>query len=105
MSKIYMLIENQVNNLLRLVMEDDYSGQIQYGPWIKSAKWVQPIVTALTTLIFLAIALSFGIYLWNYGIQPVFPGIVAKIDGLNPAQASNTYVQLIITLIAIMMFF
>jgi hypothetical protein len=105
MSKIYVLIETQVNNLLRLMMEDDYTGQIQYGPLIKGPKWVQPIVSLITTLVFLGIALTFGIYLWNYGIQPVFPGIVAKIDGANPAQASSVYLQLVITLIALMMFF
>jgi len=104
MSKIYTLIENQVNALLRVRMEDDFTGEINYGPWIKGPKWVQPFVTGITIIIFIIIFMIFGLALWNYGIQPVLPGIVAKIDGANPAQAASPYVQLMITLLAFMMF-
>ncbi len=104
MSKIYNLIENQVNILLRFVMEDDMTGQVNYGAWIKGPKEIQLAVQVITTLVFIFIALFFGLYLWNYGLQPAFPGLVARIDGSNPAQATNPYSQLILTLLAIMMF-
>lgn len=103
MSKIYKLIEEQVNILLRFVLEDDRTGQIQYGQWIKGPKWVKPAVQLLTTLVFLAVVLFFGLYLWNFGLQPAFPGLVAKIDSSNPAQAANPYTQLVLTLLAMMM--
>lgn len=103
MSKIYKLIEEQVNILLRFVLEDERTGQIQYGQWIKGPKWVKPAVQLITTLIFLAIVLFFGVYLWNFGLQPVFPGVVAKINPADPNQAANPYTQLILSLLAMMM--
>lgn len=103
MSKIYNMIESQINNLLRFKLEDDWSGEIKYNKWISGPKAVKPFVQAITTLIFLAVILTFGLYLWNTGLVPVFPGIVAPIDPTNPSQAANPYVQLILTLLALMM--
>jgi len=104
MSKIYKLIEEQVNNILRWRLEDDLTGQIQYNQWISGPKVVKPIIQLIATFIFLFVVLFFGLYLWNYGLHPAFPGVVAKIDPLNPAQAANPYTQLILTLLALMMF-
>jgi hypothetical protein len=104
MSKIYKLIEDQVNILLRFVLEDEYTGQIQYGKWISGPKWVKPFIHLITTLVFLFVVLFFGLYLWNFGLHPVFPGVVAKIDPMNPVQSSNPYSQLVLTLVALMMF-
>jgi hypothetical protein len=102
MSKIYTMIENQVNTLLEFTMVDD-SGNLQFSSLIPNPKWIKPIVQIITAVIYLAIVLFFGLYLWNFGLQPVFPGIIAKIDPANPAQAANPYTQLILTLLAIMM--
>ncbi len=104
MSKIYLLIQEQVNNLLRFVLEDNETGEIQYSSWVPGPKWVKPIIQLLTILIFLAVVLFFGLYLWNYGLQPAFPGIVAKLNPNDPNQASNPYTQLILTLLALIMF-
>ena len=103
MSRIYNMIEDQVNILLRIVLEDDQTGQINYGSWLSGPKWVKPLVTLITTVIFLLVIMSFGLYLWNYGLVPVFPGIVARIDASNPSQASNPFVQLVVTFLALMM--
>ena len=103
MSRIYNLIEDQVNILLRFVLEDDMTGQIQYGRWIRGPKWVKPAVQLITTIVFIGIILSFGLFLWNYGLHPVFPGVVARIDPSNSAQAANPYTQLVLTLLALMM--
>lgn len=104
MSKLYKLIEEQVNILLRFIMEDD-RGQIQYGKWIQGPKWVKPFIQFVTTIIFLLIILAFGLYLWNYGLHPVMPGLIARIDSNNPLQARNPYAQLVLTLLALMLIF
>ncbi len=102
MSKIYNLIESQVNTILRLVLEDDRTGQIDYG-WLGGAKYIQPLVMFITSVIFLFIILNFGLYLWNFGLAPVFPGLVAPISAANPSQASNPLIQLVITFMALML--
>ena len=104
MSKIYKLIEEQVNILLRFLLEDEKTGQVHYPAWLPGGKYIKPVVQLLTILVFLAVVLIFGVYLWNYGLQPAFPGIVARLDPMNPSQASNAYTQLVLTLIALMMF-
>jgi hypothetical protein len=103
MSKIYNLIENQVSNVIRIILEEN-DGTLTFNSLIPNAKWVNPIISIVTSLVFFTLALFFGLYLWNYGLQPAFPGIVAQINPSNPSQASNPYVQLILTLIALLMF-
>ena len=104
MSKIYTLIEGQINNILRILLVDDYTGEIQYGSWIPGPKWVSFVVSLITLFVFLAITLVFGVFLWNKGLHPVFPNVVAAIDHNNPLQASSEWVQLVLTLFALMLF-
>ena len=103
MSRIYKMIEEQVNNLLRFQLEDDLTGRIQYNQWISGPKVIKPIIQLLTTLLFLAVVLFFGVYLWNNGLQPVFPNVIAKLNPADPNQASSPYTQLLLTLMALMM--
>lgn len=105
MSRIFSLIETQVNLILGTILDQGTldkirDGEIQIGP-----QSIVPVAYFLSMLIFLFVILAFGVYLWNFGLHPVFPGIIAKIDPANPAQATNPYVQLVITLIAIMTIF
>lgn len=102
MSKIYSLIEQQINVLLGFIVQDDPMGEVQYLGWVRGP-WAKPIITIITTLIYLLVVLAFGLYLWNYGLVPVFPNVIAAINPSNPAQATNPYSQLILTLLAIMM--
>lgn len=104
MSKIYSLIESQVNNILRIMLVDDYTGEINYGTMIPGPKWVAPVVSILTSVVFLMIVLTFGVFLWNKGLHPVFPNVVAVIDSKNPLQASSEGMQLVLTLFALMLF-
>lgn len=104
MSKIYKLIEEQVNMILRFVLEDDRTGQIKYGQWIKGPKEVKPFIHFISLIVFLVLTLTFGLTLWNQGLHPAFPGVVAKIDPSNPLQNPNPYVQLVLSLLAVIMF-
>jgi len=98
------MIENQVNNLLRIKMEDDVTGTISYGPYLRGPKWVKPFVQILSALIAIGILLFFGQYLWNKGLVPVMPNILAPIDGSSPMQQEPLY-QLILTLLALLFLF
>lgn len=93
MSQLFNMIDNQVQILLRLLIEDD-TGNIQYGPWIKGPKYIRPILSIVTTLVYLAIIVWVGQYLWNQGLVPAMPRIFAPI---------YTYRQLLLTLLALMM--
>lgn len=107
MSNFYKIIENQVNIILRFVLSEDDKGELQYGSWVSGPRWVQLFVQVLTLLLFLTIVSIFGVYLWNNGISAVFPNVVQPL-GVPPSeikQRDNPYLQLIITLFALMMFF
>jgi hypothetical protein len=103
MSKLYNLIENQVNIVLRILMEDNETGQIQYGAWISGPKWVKPIIALITTIVFLVILLIFGLFLWNNGLHRVMPNVFAEINDNNSYE--NKYTQIVITLLALMLIF
>jgi hypothetical protein len=54
------------------------------------------VINAVLLILALLIVMWFGMYLWNQGILPAFPGIVAPIQ---------TYDQLFKLIIALMVFF
>jgi hypothetical protein len=101
---MYALIESQVNNIMKVMLVDDQTGEVYYGGLVPGPKWVGLIVQLIASIVFLSVALFFGLYLWNYGLAPVFPNIVAPISPSNPSQSGNAYVQLTLTLFALMMF-
>jgi len=104
MSKIYQLIETQINSLLQFILQDAHTGEIQFNQWIRGPALFRSIVQFISIVVFIILALMFGVYLWNFGIVPVLPGLAAPITSADPAQAANPYVQLIVSLIALMMF-
>lgn len=104
MSKIYQLIEEQINNIFRINMEES-NGQLRLPGWIPGPQFVRPLIQFVSAIIFIAIVLYFGVRLWNFGIQPVLPGIVAPIQPGQPGQNSTPETQLLLTLLAFLMFF
>lgn len=94
MSKIYALIEDQVASMVLNMNVNSVLG-LSLGTFVK----------AVTTVIYVGVLLVFGVYLWNHGLQPLFPGLVAKINNSDPNQMANEYGQLLLTLIALMMLF
>jgi len=106
MSKFYNLIEGQVNNLLRMVMEDD-QGQVDWAFWDKyiKPKNVRFIIGLLASLIYLLLLSTLGIYLWNQGIHVMAPGLVQSFGYQQIQQDPNQYYQLLISMFAFMMFF
>ena len=105
MSRIFTLIEEQVNNIVRILLEDQETGELMFGSWLPTPSYIQPLVSAVAIVLFLGLILVFGVYLWNKGLHPAFPGIVAKLDASNPNQSGSPYTQLLITLLAIMTIF
>jgi len=104
MSKLYQLIQDQVDNIVRVLSKEDVQGNVYYPAWLGGNKYVKPVIQILSLLIFIFVALFFGVYLWNNGLQPVLPGVVAKIDPANMAQSSSPSVQMLLTLLALMVF-
>lgn len=104
MSKIYAIIESQVNNILRLNMEDE-NGVVQYGTLIPAPKYIQPFISLLTALIIVILVSIFGLFLWNQGLHATMPNVFAEIATGQPGQAQKPFVQLLITLLALMFIF
>lgn len=104
MSKIYQLIQDQVDNIVRILSKEDVQGNVYYPAWLGGNKYVKPVIQVLSLLLFILVVLFFGVQLWNYGLQPVLPGVVAKIDPSNLGQDSNPMVQMLLTLLALMVF-
>ncbi len=101
MSKLYTLIEDQVSLLLRTIYEDDY-GQYHFGSFVSNMKILNAILFIMTMLIFIAIVMMFGLFLWNYGLATVFTFI--RPIGNTEVKQVGEYTQLMITLVALMMF-
>jgi len=95
------MIETQVNILLRFVLEDD-RGNITYGPYIKGPKMIKPIIQFIALVIYLMVVMFFGLYLWNQGLHVAFPGVVMQLGTTTYRQLPNPYVQLLVTLVAMM---
>lgn len=102
MSTLYYMLESQVNALLALMMKDE-NGEVKYNTLIPGPKYVQIAITGLTLILFITFTMAFGLYLWNKGLSPVMPSIFARIDPANPTQSSNPYIQLFISLTAILL--
>lgn len=105
MSKFYNLIESQVNLLARLIMEDD-QGNVNWAFW---NSYVKPknmrfVINVIASLLYLALLMSVGVYLWNQGIHVMMPSIIQPLGfGKSYQQSQNPYFQLLITLFAMMM--
>lgn len=101
MSRLYTIIENQVNNLLQYLMIDE-AGRIQYNSIIPTPDSIRPAIVILTMMFFIAIVSTLGIFLWNQGLSPLLP--VEPITG-SGKQLKNKYLQLFLTLVSINMLF
>ena len=102
MPKLYGIIEDQVNNILRFFMEDPFSGNVAYNALIPGPAYIKPVIQGIAILLYLVILLVAGLFLWNQGLHVAFPNVVAAF-GDQPIRVYNSYVQLIISLVAIMM--
>lgn len=105
MPKLYDMIEEQINILLRFMLEDEDTGEIQYGGWIKGPRWIRPIIYFVSLIIYILITLYFGLYLWNQGLHVAFPGVVAHIGPGISQQLKQPYSQLVVTLISMLLIF
>lgn len=101
MPTIYNIIYEQVMSMIRFNIEKE-DGSIDYSYIIPDQRWVKPIVHVISSLIFIFIALIFGVVLWNKGLAPVFPGIIVKMDGRKGQQKSQ-YAQFVLTFFALSM--
>lgn len=102
MPKLFDMIEEQINIMLRFVLEDDETGQVHYNSWIPGPKWVRPIIYFFSLLIYFLVILMFGLFLWNQGLHVAFPSMVAHIGPGQAFQLANPYSQLITSLVALM---
>jgi hypothetical protein len=100
MSKLYNLIEGQVNTLLRFFMETD-EGQIRYTDLLSGPKQIKAFIAIISAVVFGMITILFGLYLWNQGLHPVFPNVIAPIGKESYPQSENPFFQLIVTLVSL----
>lgn len=103
MSKILSLLSSQVG-VLYTMFSRDTSDEVLYG-WDKGSPSVRLTIQLVTVIVFIMLIVMVGLYLWNRGLHPVFPSIIAPIDGTSLNQFKDPYRQLIVTVLAIMMFF
>jgi hypothetical protein len=81
-------------------------GDIKYTDLLSGPKQIKAFITFLSGIIFLILVAIFGLFLWNQGLQPAFPGLVAPIGRLQPLpQSPNPFFQLAITLLALIFIF
>ena len=103
MPTLYNIIYEQVMSMIRFNIEKE-DGTNDYSYIIPDERWIKPIVHVISSLLFILIALIFGVFLWNKGLVPVFPDVIAKIDG-RKGQQKTPYTQFILTFFALGMLF
>lgn len=99
MPTIYNIIYEQTMSLVRFNIEKE-DGTIDYSYIIPDQRWIKPIVHIISSLLYVLFALIFGVFLWNKGLEPVFPGLIAKMDG-GKGQQKSPYTQFVLTFFAI----
>lgn len=107
MSRLYSIIENQINIILRMFFSND-QGQIQQDmleQYIKP-KSLRLVINVLAAFVYLVLLLIAGTYLYNQGLHVMAPSVLAPLGrGKVYQQTNNQYLQLLISLLALMMFF
>lgn len=106
MSRLYNLIEDQILNLVAAVSVVNPNDEVIFlGFNIKAQRpLVNFVIKLISALIYLGLALYFGVMLWNQGLAAVMPNIVSAIGapGVVVPQLPNEYTQLVVTLFALM---
>lgn len=106
MSRIYSIIESQVDNIVTMIMTNE-AGQIEWSFWNQyiSSKYIRFAITLLASFIYLMLIGMVGLYAYNYGLFPIMPNVLRPIGkGPIPEQSSNPYYQLFLTVFAIFLF-
>lgn len=100
MQLLDLLVEN-VKLILNFFIDEKYLNPDQYRFW---SKWGIPIVNVLGAFLYLVLFATLGVYLWDQGLAPVFPGIVKPLRE-NRKMLAMPRVQLFVTLFALMALF
>lgn len=101
MSKLFSLIQSQVDNLFKFNVQTEQG--LILPAWVPHQMYLRPMINLISAIFFLIIVLMFGKFLWNQGIVSVF-NIALPIGGEMERRAQLTaYPQLIVTLMALMM--
>jgi hypothetical protein len=90
---LYQIIEKQISAIFRLTLQDE-QGYVLLPTWLRPSM-VGPIISIISLILFLIITLTVGLFLWNEGLVPAFPGVVGGM---------KTYSQFLTSLVAISMF-
>lgn len=105
MSRLYNLIEEQILNLISAFTFVDSNDEVVFfGMNLKvNRPLVNFFIKLISAMIYLGFALYFGTMLWNQGLSAVMPNVISPIGvvGVVP-QLRSQYMQLMITLVALM---
>jgi len=106
MSRLYNLIEEQILNVVSAVSvvtpKDDV---VFFGINLTMKRpLVNFLIKLISALVYLGLALYFGVTLWNQGLAAVMPNVIGAIGqpGVMVQQLPNEYMQLVVTLFALM---
>jgi len=105
MPQLFDMIKTQITSLARILFEDPYGNtkDVVIMGYVVPYKWMSFLINALSAVTYLIILIFFGLFLWNRGLQPVFPNFVEPIGASPYAQVEHEGVQLFLTLLAIFM--
>ena len=97
------MLQEQMNNILGLADPNTVHRLSQeHGYDIGYLKFFMQLAALFMYLILI---LAFGKYLWNQGLHIAFPGVVAHIGPGSKQQLANPYLQLLVSLFAILFIF
>jgi hypothetical protein len=100
MSKLFSLIQTQVDNLFKFNVQSDQG--LVLPTWIPHQMYLRPVINIISAIFFILVVLMFGKFLWNQGLAPVF-SVIAPIGEFDRRVQYPAFTQLIVTLLALMM--
>lgn len=106
MSRLFTIIQNQIEAVLRVVMEGD-DGQVDWSYWgqFMPPKYLRVIIAFIAGLLYLLVMSVVGMYLWNQGLSVMAPSVIRPFGSSVYSQSQNPFFQLFITLFALISFF
>ena len=100
MSRLFALIQTQVDNLFKFNVQSDQG--LVLPAWIPHQMYLRPLINIISAVFFILIVLMFGKFLWNQGLAPVF-NVISPIGEFDRRPQYSAFMQLIVTLLALMM--
>jgi hypothetical protein len=106
---LYNIIKKESEVFLNLLLNPENVDASDLILPVGFPQWIHKIVQLFVLLLILLLSLIFGVLLWNNGLVAVMPNVLRPMGSMNQRLSTmsnnNEYIQLILTMSAIILLF